>query len=179
MMRFVTPVISLTMLAALAGSSAFAEMGTSKTATWPLGGALGYFVGTWNCSGGPTSNKPRKATVGYEWELGNTLLQDQVDVPAAGKLPAYRAGTYSAYDPKKKRIVASGVNMYGEWNVSWTAGWKGSKLTWRDVATADGKLGTDTVTRNSSISFDDVGYDSTGKVVFKAHCDKAPAQAEK
>jgi hypothetical protein len=178
MMRFVTPVISLALLAALAASSALAQT-AAPAPTGPLANALGYFVGTWNCKGGPTSMKSRGATVAYEWELGNTMVEDQVDVPATGKLPAYRAASYSAYDAKKKRVVVSGNTMYGEWSAAWTAGWNGTKLTWHDVATADGKLGRDVITRNSATSFDDIGYDSHGKVDFKAHCDKAPAPAEK
>jgi hypothetical protein len=177
MKRFSTPLLCLALFVAPAGSSVLAQT-PSPTPTGPLAKVMGYFVGTWNCKGGPTSNKPRSATVEYEWTLGNTMVEEQVDVPAAGKMPAYRAGSYASYAAKAKHVISSGSNMYGDWDISWTAGWKGAALSWADVATSDGKLGKDTTTRLSSTAFDDVGYDNKGKLVFRAHCDKAPAQGQ-
>lgn len=178
MKRFITSVTSLALLAALAGASALAQT-ASPAPMGPLANALGYFAGTWNCNGGLVTDKPRAATVAWEWELGNTMLERQVNVPALGKIPAYRSGNYSSYDPKKKHVVSTGVNMYGEWNVSWTAGWKGNKLTWTDVAATDNRVGKNIITKVDASTFDNVGYDSAGKVDFKAHCVKAPSQAEK
>jgi len=169
---------ALFLVVAFAGPAARAQT-AAPAPTGPLANVLGYFAGTWNCKGGPLSNKPRAATVAYEWELGNTMMEEQVDVPAVGKLPAYRGANYSAYVAKTKRVIASGINMYGDWNVSWTAGWKGATLVWADIAAADGKLGKDIVTRRSTNAFDSVGYNEKGKADFKAHCDKLPAQAEK
>ena len=177
MKRIVTSVTSLALLAALAGVSV--AQTASPAPMGPLANALGYFAGTWNCTGGLVKDKPRAAIVAWEWELGNTMIERQVNVPAVGKMPAYRSGNYSSYDPKRKRVVSAEVNMYGEWNSGWTAGWKGNTLTWADVANSDNKLGKNIITKVDASTFDNVGYDSTGKVDFKAHCVKGPSQAEK
>jgi hypothetical protein len=181
MKRLLLSAAAFALLAAFGGPAARAQTAAPAmpAPTGPLAKTFGYLVGTWNCTGGPMSNKPRAAMVAYEWELGNTMVEQQVDVPAAGKLPAYRGANYTAYNPNTKRVISSGINMYGDWNVSSTAGWMGATLVWVDVASADGKLGKDVVTRLSTNAFNDVGYGSNGKVEFKAHCVKAPAAAEK
>jgi len=174
MNRFLLSAAAFALIVALGGPAARAQTAAPAVPapTGPLAKTLGYFAGTWNCMGGPTSGKPRAAMVAYEWELGNTMVEQQVDVPAAGKLPPYRGANYTAYNPKTKRVISSGINMYGDWNVSSTAGWMGATLVWVDVASADGKLGKDIVTRLSTNVFNDVGYGSNGKV-------RAPATAEK
>jgi len=116
-----------------------------------------------------------KAVVAFELELGD-VFQESVDVAAMDKQPAYHYLSSIAYDAKKHRLIGAGLDQTGSWGVSWTAGWVGNAMTWRDIATADGDLGRDVITKSGAGVYDDVGYakdKGVEKAVFKAHCVKA------
>jgi len=170
-MKLYTPLALLFVLSL--GTSAVAA-DESAAATGPLG-AMNYFAGSWNCTGGMLGKPAGKAVVSFELELGS-IYQESVDVAAMDKQPAYHFLGSVAYDAKKHRLIGAGIDQMGSWGVSWTAGWVGNVLTWRDIVTADGDLGREVITKSGAATYDDVGYAKVSgveKAVFKAHCIKA------
>jgi len=171
--------LALLFMLVLAGPPAFAASDPTA-ATGPLS-AMNYFIGSWNCTGGPVGPPPGKATILYEVETGN-IIQESIDVAPAGKSPGIHYLTAYSYDAKKHRIYAAGVDAMGGWGVSWTAGWKGDVLAWTDVVTSDGDLGRGTITKAGATAYNILAYakvKGVEKVVLKVHCDKAPPATPK
>jgi hypothetical protein len=165
-MRFLPPVALLVLLLG-------APPATAKTAVpgGPLAATLGYFIGSWSCMGGDLKAKPMAATVTWSYALRNTLVDEHIDVPPAGKTPGYRSGGYASYEPHQKRIISVMTDEYGGWAVTRTAGWVGNTLTFHDLANDDNMIETAVDTRAGASTFDHARY-SKGKVIFKAHCVK-------
>jgi hypothetical protein len=164
---------------ALAGSPVFAAS-EPTSATGPMS-AMNYFIGSWNCTGGPVGQPAGKAVVAYEMELGGDIVQESLDVAAMGKNPGFRDLGSIAYDAKKHRFSSAGVDSMGGWGVSWSAGWKGDTITWTDIATADGDLGRIVATKAGATAYDLLGYSKVKgveKVSLKVHCTKAPPKAK-
>ena len=167
---------SLALLFVLAlGVAPLSAAADPAAATGPMS-AMTFFVGTWNCSGAMVGKQVGKATVAFEVELDGDLMQQSIDAPAMGKRPAYHSLGSMAYDAKKHRFITAGIDHSGAWGISWTRGWVGNALTWTDIATADGDLGHEVVTKAGAAAYDDVFYakvKGVQKAIFKAHCIKA------
>jgi hypothetical protein len=171
MTRIVVPAFALAMT--LAAAAAIAQP-TAPAPSGPLAANLSYFIGTWNCKGGPPKGPVQSATVAWAYVLGNSLVQQQIDAPAAGKSPAFHSAGFAAYDPTKKRLISSGLDEAGEWGISWSGGWVGNKITWHDVATNDGKLGTSVTIKLGPTTLSHSDYEGV-KQVFTVRCTKAPS----
>ncbi|MBC5811524.1 MAG: hypothetical protein GIW95_11835 [Candidatus Eremiobacteraeota bacterium] len=135
-----------------------------------------FFLGNWTCSGSMTGKPKRAAKVVFEGDIRGTMIEEQVEAPAAGAAKAYGAAAHYAYDAKKHRIVESYLNEFGAYGAAWTPGWKGSVMTFTDVTNSDGSLGRATFTKLSETSWTETDYEtSKGKkhAVFSATCTKA------
>lgn len=166
MLRFIPPVALLVLLVGIPPATASGAAAGGSLAT-----TLGYFIGTWSCVGGELKAKPMTAGVTWTYALGNTLVDERIDVPPAGKSQSYRSGGYASYETQHKRVVSVMTDQYGGWAVTWTGGWVGNTLTFHDLASDDNMIGSAVDTRISASAFDHLRY-SKGKVVFKAHCVK-------
>jgi hypothetical protein len=171
MKRLIAPV-ALLMFAL--GAPPLGAQTAGPAASGPLAKTLGYFIGSWSCKGGNLKAPPMTATVTWSFALEDTLVDQHVVVPAAGKAPAYRFGGYASYEPKKKHIISVSTDEYGGWGVAWTGGWVGKALTFHDVANDDNMLGTAVDTKIDASTFEHARY-AKNKVVFKVRCVKTPS----
>ncbi len=131
--------------------------------------SMNYYVGTWACQGGPTTEPPVNATITSA--MDNGVLRETVTVPVQGRMSTpYTQTSLVAYDGK--RYVQTTLDTMGEWGVSYAAPWSGNTEQWTDLATWDGKLGHGQTVRADQNNYAYTGYATVSGTQpnFKATC---------
>jgi hypothetical protein len=140
----------------------------------PYMSAMGYYVGTWTCVGGPTGSPPTNATVTDV--VQGALLNASVSVPAqTGMSGPYSASLATSYDGKG-RYIQTFLDSSGSWSVSYANPWTGNTEHWTDLSTSDGKLGHGEAVRTDQDHYTYTSYGTpTGTTPsFKITCQRQP-----
>jgi hypothetical protein len=143
----------------------------------PTGGmsAMGYYVGSWTCVGGPVTSPPVNANVVAAMN-GNVLNSAvSIAVQPGMKMPYY-VSFATSYDGKG-RYIQTTLDSLGSWSVSSAPTWTGNTEQWTDVTTSDGKPGHGTAVRTDNDHYSYMGYDTpTGTTPsFKITCQRQPS----
>ncbi len=137
--------------------------------------AMGYYVGSWTCVGGPVGSPPATATVTDVMSGG--VLNGSVSIPVqAGMKAPYSASFATSYDGKS-RYIQTFVDNYGTWSVSYAPPWTGNTEQWTDLTTSDGKPGHGEAVRTDNDHYTYTGYGTpTGTTPnFKIACQRQPS----
>jgi hypothetical protein len=140
----------------------------------PAGGmsAMGYYVGTWTCVGGPVGSPPAAANVTAVMNGG--VLNSSVSIPVQPGMKApYYLSFATSYDGKG-RYVQTTLDSYGTWGVSSAPTWTGNTEQWTDLTTSDGKPGHGEAVRTDNDHYTYTGYGTpTGTTPnFKIACQR-------
>lgn len=156
-------------------SALVAALGASAMAQSTTGiDSLKYYVGSWDCFGGPTASPPVHAKSVYT--LGDGVLHQSLLIPAQGKMTAsYAGGSTVGYDSKKNQFVSAWSDSDGGWQVSVAPPWSGNMESWSDVSTDSGKLGHASFVRTDNDNFAITGYEtmSSSEPNFKVACKRS------
>lgn len=133
--------------------------------------AMQYYVGSWSCTGGMTSDPPTHASVTYT--MDNGILRQWVAVAPSGKMtqPYYIAFALS-YDAKHQRYSQTGLDSLGSWWASSAKPFTGNTEHWTDTASSSGKLGWGESVRVNQNTNTYTGYESMASKTpnFKVTC---------
>lgn len=134
--------------------------------------AMGYYVGSWTCAGGPVGVPPANATVTAAMNGG--VLNSSVSVPVQPGMTQALNVTFAISYDGKGRYTQTMIDSSGEWAVSSAPAWTGNTEQWTDVASSDGKLGHGTIVRtdNDHYTFTSYGAPTGGMPVFKTACQR-------
>ena len=134
--------------------------------------AMQYYVGKWNCMGGPTTAPAIPATIVYAYDTGNSVMRSTLDVPPATNFPGFNSTGALTWDAKNNWYVQFGLDSAGNWSVSHAPAPTGNKESWTDVATNDNKLGRSEAIRTDQNNYTYIGYESANATApnFKATC---------
>lgn len=137
--------------------------------------AMGYYVGTWTCVGGPAGAPSTTATVTDVMNGG--VLNANVSIPVQPGMNApYWASLATSYDGKS-RYIQTFLDSSGTWSVSYAPPWTGNTEQWTDLTTSDGKLGHGEAVRTDNGHYTYTGYGTpTGTTPnFKIVCQRQPS----
>jgi hypothetical protein len=119
--------------------------------------AMQYFVGTWECSGGPVGVSPFNMTVTFD-KIDSGIMRERDTVHIPGQTSPYTASKSVTYDAKNDRWVQTQLDDQGAWTVSYLKPWTGDTEEWVDQATSEGKPGRSETVRTNATSFAFYGY---------------------
>jgi hypothetical protein len=134
--------------------------------------AMGYYVGTWTCVGGPVGLPPATATVTDVMNGG--VMNGSVSIPVqAGMKVPYSASLVTSYDGKG-RYIQTFLDDHGIWSVSYAPTWTGNTEQWTDLTTSDSKLGHGEAVRTDNDHYTYTGFGTpTGTTPnFKIACQR-------
>jgi hypothetical protein len=151
-----------------------ALVATAPVGAQPAGGmsAMGYYVGTWTCVGGPVASPPATATVTAV--MNGDVLNSSVSVPVQpGMKAAYYSTFVTSYDGKG-RYLQTTLDSYGAWGVSYALTWTGNTEQWTDLTTSDGKPGHGVAVRtdNDHYTYTAYGTPTSTTPAFKIACQR-------
>ncbi len=134
--------------------------------------AMGYYVGTWKCVGGPLAQPPVHATLVFAMNGG--VLNSSVSVPQqTGMKAPYYQSSATSYDGKG-RYLQTTLDDRGYWEVSYAPTWNGDTEKWTDLRTSDGKPGHGDLVRvdNDHYTFTGFGTPTGTTPNFKVTCQR-------
>ncbi len=134
--------------------------------------AMGYYVGTWACVGGPLAQPPVHATVVFA--MNGSVLNSSVSVPQqTGMKTPYNQTSATSYDGKGRYLQTS-MDSQGYWGVSSAPTLTGNTEKWTDLTTSDSKPGHGDVVRTDNDHYTYTGYPTpTGTTPnFKVSCQR-------